>query len=40
MSAEEILYSTLAGAGAITALVGDRVYPDVVPVSALPRSRS
>ena len=36
MSAEEILYSTLAGAGAITALVGDRVYPDIVPVAALP----
>lgn len=36
MSAEETLYSVLAGAGAITAIVADRVYPDVVPVSGLP----
>jgi hypothetical protein len=36
MSAEETLYSTLAAAPSITAIVGDRVYPDIVPVSGLP----
>jgi hypothetical protein len=31
MSPEELVYSTLAGAAAVTALVGDRIYPDEIP---------
>lgn len=32
MSAETELYSVLSGAAGVTALVGTRIYPDVVPV--------
>mgnify|MGYP000864515468 CR=1 FL=1 len=31
MSAETVLYATLSAAAAVTAIVGTRVYPDVVP---------
>ena len=31
MSAETVLYSTLSGASAVTALVSTRIYPDLVP---------
>lgn len=32
MSAETVLYSTLTGASAVTAIVSTRIYPDVVPL--------
>ena len=32
MSAETVLYSTLTGASAVTAIVATRIYPDVVPL--------
>jgi len=31
MSAESIVYSTLSGAAGVTAMVGTRIYPDLVP---------
>lgn len=31
MSAETVLYSTLTGAAAVTAIVSTRIYPDVAP---------
>lgn len=31
MSAETVLYATLSAASAVTALVGARIYPDIVP---------
>ncbi len=34
MSAETLLYSTLSGAAAVTAIVSTRIYPDVVPQDA------
>jgi hypothetical protein len=34
MSSETVLYSTLAGDAPVSALVGTRIYPDVVPQDA------
>lgn len=34
MSAETLLYSTLSAAAPVTAIVGTRIYPDVVPQDA------
>ncbi len=34
MSAESALYSALSGASGLTALVGTRIYPDVIPEDA------
>jgi hypothetical protein len=37
MSAETVAYSTLSGAGAVTAITGTRIYPDFAPTeTALP----
>ena len=35
MSSETVLYSTLSAAAPVTALVGTRIYPDVVPQDIL-----
>ena len=32
--AEELLFSTLSGAAPVTAIVGQRIYPDVIPQDA------
>lgn len=37
MSAEAVIYALLAGAGPVTAIVGDRIYPEFLPLDkALP----
>jgi len=33
--AEEVLFATLSAAAAVTAVVGQRIYPDVIPQEAL-----